>query len=407
MRSLPVRMGNSSSSGASPWWIVCISDLIWDEHWSSEQQLAARFAKFSRVLYVERPVSIFSAITGVSNAPVFRQVWRWLRSALRLERENLWVLTPPPFLPFRYRPLVNRFNQGCRIRAIRRAMRQLNISAPVLWMYEPDGAETVGELGERLSLYYCADDWSSSGQWWNRARDVLHLERQLVEKVDLVIASASTLAARWRSINPNTFFLPNAADTDLFETATSDNVTVPFEISELASPRIGFVGIVNARFNVDLYEKLSAMRRDWQWIIVGPVMTQFVDVSRLKSKTNVHFIGSRPRSEVPAYLKGFDVCTIPYVCNEHSEGIFPLKLFEYLAAGKPVVSTPLPELAPYKSYVRVAATAAEFVMGIEELLRETPDRVPPDFLRANSWNERVDRLCELIRRFERKVGGRE
>ena len=126
------------------------------------------------------------------------------------------------------------------------------------------------------------------------------------------------------------------------------------------SPRIGYVGCIDARFDTGLYMRLAASRPDWHFVIVGPVTGTTPSIAFLKGLANVHFIGSRSRTELPAYLKHFDVCTIPYVCDKLAESIFPLKFFEYLSAGRPIVSTALPELIPYSRYVHVADTAQSF-----------------------------------------------
>jgi glycosyltransferase involved in cell wall biosynthesis len=387
---------NGGRSGVPQPSIICVSDLFWDEHWSSEQQLMSRFAKRCRVLYVERPVSLLSFFTGTSDGSVARQFWRWLKGGIRMERENLFVLTPPPCLPFRYHRVVNKINQWIRLGSIKRATKRRRIEDPVLWIYEPDAGALVGKLRESLSLYYCADDWSTSGQWWNRSKDVCEREFELARKVDLVVGTARKIAERWQSVNANTFFVPNAADVEMFRRARDPDLNVPEEIQRIPAPRIGYVGVVNARLDVALYDNLTEKRPDWHWVVVGPLIESSVDLSRLKKRSNVHFLGARPRTSLPSYLKGFDVCTIPYICSAHTESIFPLKLFEYLAAGRPVVATPLPELLPYRDYVRIAATPQEFETHVSELLHTRPQPAPREFLEQNSWDARVEVLSSLL-----------
>jgi len=388
-------MENAQTS-AVPACILCVSDLFWEEHWSSEQQLMSRFAEHCRVLYVERPVSVLSSFTGTSDASVSRQFWRWLKGGIRVERKNLFILTPPPFFPLRYHPVINRINQWIRLGSIRRATAKLGMKNPILWIYEPDGYPLVGKLNEVLSLYYCADDWSTSNQWWNRGEDIRRLETRLAASVDIVIGTSTKIAEKWTPINPHTHFIPNAADVEMFLRARTADLNVPEEVMHIPLPRIGYVGVVNARFDVGLYDQLSEMRPDWHWVIVGPVLTRQVDVSRLMKKPNVHFLGARPRDSLPAYLKGFDVCTVPYICNTYTQSIFPLKLFEYLAAGRPVVATPLPELLPYTQYVRIAGTPQEFVAHVSELLGTRPQPAPREFLEQNSWDARAKALLKLL-----------
>jgi glycosyltransferase involved in cell wall biosynthesis len=123
---------------------------------------------------------------------------------------------------------------------------------------------------------------------------------------------------------------------------------------------------------------------------------KLVDLSRLKRLANVHFLGPRSRQELPSYLKGFDVCTIPYVCDKLAESIFPLKLFEYLAAGRPIVTTALPELLPFREYIRIGNTDEEFLSALGTSLTNPLPQVSEAFLTANSWDSKADQLWTIV-----------
>jgi glycosyltransferase involved in cell wall biosynthesis len=388
----------SSETENHPDPIVCVSDLFWDEHWSSEQQLMSRLADRCRVLYVERPVSLLSFFTGSSDASVGRQFWRSLRGRLRHETATLTILTPPPFVPFRYVRPVNRLNEWIRSRSIRRALKQLNARAPLLWIYAPDAGRVVGKLAEFFSLYYCADDWAASQQWWNRAADINARERELASKVNLIVGTSSKIANKWDTTYGKSLFVSNGADVASFNRARDMDLQVPLDLDRIPHPRVGYVGFVDVRFDTRLYENLARARPDWNLVIVGPLMEKQVDLSRLKSMANVHFLGPRSRQDLPAYLKGFDVCTIPYICDTWSESIFPLKLFEYLAAGRPVVATALPELKPFGNYVHIVSTKDEFQNAIASSLSNPLPQVSDAFLANNSWDAKADYLWTIISR---------
>jgi glycosyltransferase involved in cell wall biosynthesis len=376
--------------------IVCISDLFWDEHWSSEQQLMSRLADRCRVLYVERPVSLLSFFTGSSDASVGRQFWRSLRGRLRHQSNTLKILTPPPILPLRYVGVVNRFNEWIRRRAILRALKELDARTPVLWIYAPDAGRVVGKLGEQFSLYYCADDWAASPQWWNRASDIRARENELASKVNLVVGTSSKIANKWDKSFGKSVFISNGADVASFKRARDIDLEMPADLDRIPHPRVGYVGFIDVRFDTRLYETLARTRPDWNFVIVGPLMEKHVDLSPLKRMPNVHFLGARSRQELPAYLKGFDVCTIPYICDTWSESIFPLKLFEYLAAGRPVVATALPELQPFRDYVHIASTGDEFKTALESSLANPLPQVSDAFLADNSWDAKADQLWAII-----------
>lgn len=396
--SIQGQTGSLTEREESPVCVVCISDLFWDEHWSSEQQIMSRLARRCRVLYVDRPVSILSFFTGTSDASVGRQWLRWLGGGMREEGPNLTVLTPAPLLPLRYNPFVNRINSWIRRQSIKRALRKAGGDTPVLWIYAPDAGELVGTLGEGYSIYYCADDWGAGSQWWNSGRDIRAREMELAAKVDLVVGTSTNIVKRWKETHRNTLLVTNGGDVDSFKVARNPNLEIPEDLKKIPAPRIGYVGFVDARFDTSLYTRLAQARPDWNFVIVGPLMEKQVNLAQLKRLPNVHFLGPRTRGELPSYLKGFDVCTIPYICNKLAESIFPLKLFEYLAAGRPVVSTGLPELAGYVNSLHVTHTPEEFENAIEKSLTDPLPAVSESFLSQNSWEAKADSLWATIQR---------
>jgi glycosyltransferase involved in cell wall biosynthesis len=356
----------------------------------------SRLADRCRVLYVERPVSLFSFLTGSSDTSVGRQFSRSLKEEVRHKSNTLAILTTYPVLPLRYIRIVNKINEFIRLRSIRRAMRKLGVGNSVLWVYAPDAGRIVGKLGESASMYYCADDWAASDQWWNRASDIRERESELASKVDLIVGTSNKIVHKWTQAHKSAILVSNGADVHSFKRARNVDLEIPADLRAVPKPRIGYVGFVDGRFDVHLYENISSLRPDWSFVIVGPVNERNLNLSLLRQRPNVHFLGPRSRAELPGYLKGFDVCTIPYICNTLSESIFPLKLFEYLAAGRPIVTTPLPELLPFVDYIRMAGTPERFREGIE-LSLSTP--LPPAseaFLNENSWDAKADFLWERL-----------
>jgi glycosyltransferase involved in cell wall biosynthesis len=376
--------------------IVCVSDLFWDEHWCSEQQLMSRLSKRGRVLYVERPVSLLSFFTGSSDAPVGRQIWRWLTGGIRNETSTLTILTPPPVLPLRYVGVVNAVNEWVRLRSIKRALRQLGAKRPVLWIYAPDAGRLVGKAGEAFSMYYCADDWAASDQWWNSAKDIRARELELGTNVDLIVGTSTKIVKRWKENREDVILVSNGADVTLFKKARDPKLNIPDDLRSIPEPRVGCVGFVDGRFNAKLYETLATWKPEWNFVIVGPLNESKLDISRLRQMSNVHFLGGRTVAEIPAYLKGFNVCTIPYICNRLSESIFPLKLFEYLAAGRPVVATALPELRPFSEYLRIADSPQAFLQALEISLNHPLDSASDTVLDAHSWDAKADFLWHKL-----------
>jgi glycosyltransferase involved in cell wall biosynthesis len=352
----------------------------------------SRLADRCRVLYVERPVSFLSFLTGSSDTSVGRQFWRSLKGGVRHESNTLTILTPPPVFPLRFVRIINKLNEFIRLHSIRSAMKKLAVLDPVLWVYAPDAGRIVGKLGESVSMYYCADDWSASDQWWNRASDIRNRERELAAKVDLIVGTSNKIVQKWTQIHENAILVSNGADVNSFKRARDTDLEMPEDLRSIPHPRIGYIGFVDGRFDVSLYEHVSSCRPDWNFVVVGPVNERNLNLSVLKQRPNLHFLGPRTRAQLPGYLKGFDVCTIPYICNTLSESIFPLKLFEYLAAGRPIVTTPLPELLPFVGYIRIGGTPDAFRESIELSLSAPLAPASETFLNDNSWDAKADLL---------------
>jgi glycosyltransferase involved in cell wall biosynthesis len=299
-------------------------------------------------------------------------------------------------LPFRYVGFVNKINELIRLRFIRRAFRKLDVRDAVLWVYAPDAGRILGKLGESCSVYYCADDWAAQDQWWNRAVDIRKREEELGAKADLIVGTSTKIVKRWSQIHPNAIFVSNGADVASFKEARDPALQEPEDMRAIPGPRIGYIGYVDSRFDTTLYEKLSESRPDWSFVIVGPLNAMNMDLTKLRKMPNVFFLGGRARAQLPAYLKSFDVCTIPYILNTLSESIFPLKLFEYLAAGRPIVTTLLPELLPYRNYIRAAGTPDEFEHSLQLSLTDPLPQASEAFLDENSWDTKADLLWGRI-----------
>jgi glycosyltransferase involved in cell wall biosynthesis len=222
------------------------------------------------------------------------------------------------------------------------------------------------------------------------------LERGLLEKVDAVFAINGALADAKRVHNANTFISPHGVDHALFSKALDDVTTVPPDLDVLPRPRIGFYGTLRDWVDFELIAHVARVRPDWHLVLIGQ---QLDDVSAVRGFPNVHLLGQRPHAELPAYCKGFDVGMIPYRIDERMTFVNPLKLREYLSAGLPVVSTPVPEVTRFPGLARVASTPDAFVAAIEQALRETSaeDRAKRSrAMQAETWAARVANVAKTI-----------
>lgn len=356
----------------------------------------SRFAEWGPVLYVERPVSIFSFFTGISDASVSRQFWRWLRGGVRVEQRNLFILTPPPFFPFRYHPLMNRLNQWIRTNAVRCTLKRLGFRGHILWVYEPDAASMLGKLGETLSVYYCADDWAASRHWWNSTNQVRVLEEKLLRKATFVFATSRTLYEQKKPLAQNIYYMPNGvAASDFLEPRE-----IPSDMIQVPHPILGCVALFNDRYD---YESLWTVAKDhanWAFVFIGKLTAKGSDVDRLRHLPNVHFLGNRPRSQLGDYIQHFDACLIPYKQSEFANSAFPLKLMEYFYYGKPVVSVTLSALKEYDEltyqYENNPALVRAIIKALEEEDSQKAER-RRTIARDNTWEKRVETIATTLR----------
>jgi glycosyltransferase involved in cell wall biosynthesis len=278
--------------------------------------------------------------------------------------ERLWVLAP--YGPFPLARVVPPLNLATRLVLSRRLARWLarQEALAVLWVDEDLAAACIGRSGEIAVVYDAADaDWTFTRRWnrWHLKQGMKMARR----RAGVTLSSSETLVPALPPSATKTVLVPNACDPDHFR---PEGPTAP-ELEATRRPILGFIGTASRRaLDLDLLEDIARRRPDWSLVIVGryeePVR------SRLAVYDNVTFLGERPYESLPAFVRAFDVCTIPYRVGGNLDYVFPKKLFEYLAVGRPVVATPLPELHRFSRYVRLAATVDDFVDGVELSLLE-------------------------------------
>ncbi|MEO8606479.1 MAG: glycosyltransferase [Chloroflexota bacterium] len=379
--------------------IICISMTFWDAVWLSNHQYMKRLSAQNRVLYVERPVTVVSYLSPNQREFVSRQLMRWWSDGIRQVDNNLYVASPPPVLPMRFEKPVNTLNQFIRGSWIRRVMKKLNFENPILWIYDPDAGRLIGQLGEKLAMYAVTDDHLSMAQRSNRITAMRAREKELIANADLVITTTENLRDTKKQDNPNTHYVPHGIDADHFAKAM-DAATQPMpELANLSSPMIGIVGQINQRIDIPMITAMATRHPEWNLIFIGPVVRERVDVSGLEALPNVHFLGRKPAEDLPRYLKSISVCLIPYIVDEHTTYMHPLKTLEYLAAGKPVVSSPLPALSIYGDCIRIAGDTDSFIAAVEDAIAtdspaEQAKRVA--YAQQHTWENRLETISGLI-----------
>ena len=372
----------------------------WHEDPTSNHHVLRELARTRRVLWLN---SIATRKPQLGNArdlgKIRRKLGEFVRGAVNVEND-LWVATPLA-LPLPHNPYARAINRQILRATIRGLRLQLGIKEFQLWTFLPNVADYVGTLGEQLSVYYCVDEWSLFG--YLDREQTQAAERALLDKVDAVFAINRALADAKRVVNPHTFESPHGVDHAAFARALDPATRVPDDLAALSRPRLGFYGTLRDWVDFELIAYVAKARPDWQIVLIGQKLT---DTAAIDGLPNVHLLGQKRHDELPAYCKGFDVGLIPYRIDERMRFVNPLKLREYLSAGLPVVSTPVPEVSRYAQHVHVAADGPGFVTAIERALGETGDAARAArsaLMKVETWSARVAEVTRTVDALPRRA----
>jgi glycosyltransferase involved in cell wall biosynthesis len=408
--------------------IILISSIEWDFNWQGHQEIAKRLAEAgNRVLYVEN-MGVRSP--GLHDARrVAQRFSHWAGSLLdggvRLVSPNLYVCSPLILPPFGGR-IRHQINRRLLLPLLRRVVQNLRFNPAVIWTFLPTDtvASLVGMLRrpEGVVVYYCIADFA---ELTPHRHDILKSERSIIEMSDVVFAQGPQLAEHCSlhgrrvevfpfGVNLNVFTKNNghpngspADDSANGSAAARRHDSASELMSALPRPVIGYVGGVHKFFDAQMLAAMARARPEWSWVLVGPVQTSPRELKRIP---NVHLVGPKAHEELPDYIRRFDVGIVPYVSNTYTATVVPTKINEYLAMGKPVVSTNLPEVSSFNGRHGVIITSpnrpAEFVASIERALLSSAEDAVVNRRRTvaalNDWQERSERMSRLIERELRK-----
>lgn len=397
--------------------ILCLGTRRWDSLWRSTQQTMSRLARDKRVIYFEPGRDPDRPYLAEARAN-----WqRFLRPRARVIHDNLIVVPTPPPLPYARRrlpirlahlavPLAARANAAVLRRQVGWAKEAFGVVDPILWLYDPRHLHLVGTLQEALVVYHNYDDMHDfPGN--ERLREVmLDYDRRLARVADAVFVPSQAMYERHRRLGVRVHLIPNAADFPLFHQALAPQTELAPELAALPRPIFGYAGWLGAQIDVGLLIRVAEAHPTASLALVGPdALPAGPDRDRLRALPNVHFLGPQPRQALPAFLKGFEVALIPYRLEGYTLVIYPLKLHEYLAAGRAVVATALPELRRHADVLRIADSPGLFVAALAEAARDyAPERVATrvELARENSWERRVAEIGAILEsRWREKKGG--
>jgi glycosyltransferase involved in cell wall biosynthesis len=375
----------------------------WSEAPTSNNHVLRELAKTRRVLWLN---SLATRTPKLSSARDLRKVRRKLAEfasgPINVEND-LWVTTPL-VLPLPNSSLARAINRRLLHTMIGHLRQRLDIDHYQLWTFLPTTAPYLGGDGEELAVYYCVDEWTTFDGL--DAAEVARLEHQLLERVDVTFATSRALCDKKSRVCPTTYLASHGVDHALFASALDPDLAIPEDLAALPAPRIGFFGTLRSFLDYELIAAIARARPAWSLVLIGQ---ELADISPLRGLANVHLLGPRRHDQLPAYCKGFSVGLVPYRIDDQVQFINPLKLREYLAAGLPVVSTAMPEVAALSDLARVFTTPSEAVDAIEHAIAEDGPtaRIARSAAMASSgWPARVARIAGIVDEIEDAKHGR-
>ncbi len=375
---------------------LIISTTDWDApQFGSRQQIALQWVRRGhQVLFVDIPRALHSFISDPAG---MRRAMTRLGKVRQIPDGPL-VYTPWPVLPVYYNPVMNAINQRLMVQYVRAALAKLNWQVDVLWTYWPNTAHLIGQFNEQMAVYHCIDDFAAVGYFMTPKQTIREMEHRQCRKADVIFARTKGLTADKQQSNPNTHFLPGGVDVDVFNPA---NLAAPrTDLVNVPTPRVGFLGTIDDRVDVPLLTYCAQQIPEATFVMIGPVKSHRVDVQPLEALPNVHFLPACTFAEAPAMMASFDVCLIPYVVNTYTKGLSPIKLHEYLALGKSIVTTRLPYLEREVDHITIADDYDAFADAIHHHLTHPPTEAEQKRRRAiaeaTAWGHQVDQIEQYL-----------
>lgn len=379
--------------------IICISSIDWDFIWQGHQEIMSSLAKNgNRVLFIENTGVRSPGIRDLSRMQ--NRIKNWFKGVkgIRKEMDNLYIYSPL-VLPFPYARIARWINRHLMLPVIERWMKVMDFSDPILWTFLPTPLtiDIADNIVKKFFIYYCIDNFSVSSV---SARRIIRSEERLLKKVDLVFVTSKELYNYCFKYNDKVYNFPFAVNFKEFEKARLENKAMPDEMKNIKGPVIGYIGGVHKCLDQGLIKEIAERYPEYSLVFVGPVQT---DISLLSDCGNIYFLGKKEHEQVPLFIKHFDICIIPYLVTDYTRNVYPTKLNEYLAIGKPVISTNLPEVEAFNrefgDIVYVAENKEKFYGCIKKAITEDNEILRDKRIRTakqNSWEIRIENMSSLI-----------
>jgi UDP-galactopyranose mutase len=365
--------------------LVCISHLRWDFVWQRPQHLLARLAQRYRVFFVEEPIAV------PAHEPLRLDQYVWSGS----QGETVTVLRlMQPTEHLRWIGHGDDLTSATYHDMLQSELAQQKVNNPLVWLYTPMADGFVEVLSPSTLIYDVMDQLSA---FKGAPAELAERERNMLRRADIVLTGGTSLYRDKAPYNTNTHLFPSGVEIEHF--AGHNGIDVPADLRHLPRPILGYFGVIDERMDLELLSKMAEQHPEWSIVLVGPVIK--IDFHELPQAPNLHYPGMRAYGELPAYLAQFDVALIPFAMNDATRYLSPTKTLEYMAAHKPIVSTPIPDVIElYGDVVRVGNTHDQFISHVEAALQanDAPQRLPKEraLLQRNTWDAIASAIASIL-----------
>ena len=365
---------------------------LWNSYWMSRHQIMSRLSKYYKILWISPQIywrNIFA-----------KDIEILYHSGVKKISNSFWVYTPEYFYPIVYNPkFIGKLSRKIMVYRIKGLLRRMGIKKTILYIWRPEYGSYINEFKHELLLYDIRDEYSFS----DTVQPISKEEESILRNADVTFICSKKLIERKASLCKEYYFVPNGVDYTLYRDVIENDKLKPLELINIPEPKIGYVGQIKKQIDLDLILHIAKKRKDWSIVLVGPINKNHVEIKekihKLKNEKNVYFIGSKKPDELPAYIANMDVCLMCYKKNSYTEQIYPLKLHEYLACGKPIIATNLESLKEFKEVLNFAEEPDDWIKKIDMALKireRALEQKRIHLASQNSWDARVELIRKII-----------
>jgi len=343
--------------------IIVLYGPTWDQPAQlSKHQFSKLWSKDRKVLYIESPPNLLSFFTRKNE--FIRLLKRNQNGPIEVDN-NIWVTTFINIFPFRGSKylfgseLVNSINQALIINRLKSYIEKLKLNNPILFISTAHAYPILKYFPNSSKIYHCSDDYTLIPSF---PQSFKKLESKLIKECDLVVTTAKELEKVKKEFNKNTISIPNGANIEHFKRTFSPHTQIPEDMKVFKKPIVGYIGSVFRYINEEWVAFAAEELPEYDFVFIGPIS---IDIKDLNKRDNIHFLGKKSYSLLPEYLKSFSVATIPFVIDGVTLKASPIKFYEYLASGVPIVSTELPDLDSFHNYAFLVKDKFDFARKIK------------------------------------------